>query len=285
MGNFKFPILSLIVLAAAMLTETAAASGISVDAGLTPPEDRWIIRTQFRRMRRGNDPTAMNSEMETFALPLVVAYGYSPDLMLMVKQVTKFRNMEMGMTGETTRDSGLDDIFLLGKYKLFRRNTRDYTFGLAATLGVELPTGTNGFSSHTVDLRPGMFASWRSGPWASDLNFSYKWNGFADRGTNSLNPGDELALDFALGHQFSIDSDNSLTPVVELSYSHTFPDRRFDRNLDNTGRSTLYLSPGIKLTMSSFIIEALVQFPVWQDNEGNQLKQKPTIIIGTRFMF
>jgi hypothetical protein len=32
----------------AMIWQNARAAGISVDAGLTPPEDRWIIRSQFR---------------------------------------------------------------------------------------------------------------------------------------------------------------------------------------------------------------------------------------------
>ncbi len=57
----------------ALISDNAAASGISVDAGLTPPEDRWIIRTQFRHMRRKDDPTPMNQKMDTYAFPLVVA--------------------------------------------------------------------------------------------------------------------------------------------------------------------------------------------------------------------
>ncbi|MHC4154319.1 MAG: hypothetical protein ACYST6_05290, partial [Planctomycetota bacterium] len=41
-------------------TTNAGAAGISVDAGLTPPEDRWIIRNQVRYMTREDDPTGMN---------------------------------------------------------------------------------------------------------------------------------------------------------------------------------------------------------------------------------
>ncbi|MHC4362719.1 MAG: hypothetical protein ACYSTZ_07820, partial [Planctomycetota bacterium] len=53
----------------------AGAAGISVDAGLTPPEDRWIIRNQVRYMTREDDPTGMNREMSMYAFPIVVAYG------------------------------------------------------------------------------------------------------------------------------------------------------------------------------------------------------------------
>ncbi|MHC4238972.1 MAG: hypothetical protein ACYSUC_04355 [Planctomycetota bacterium] len=47
----------------------AGAAGISVDAGLTPPEDRWIIRNQVRYMTREDDPTGMNREMSMYAFP------------------------------------------------------------------------------------------------------------------------------------------------------------------------------------------------------------------------
>ncbi|MHC4790279.1 MAG: transporter [Planctomycetota bacterium] len=269
----------------ALISENASAAGISVDAGLTPPEDRWIIRTQFRYMHRKDDPTPMNQKMDTYAFPLVVAYGFRPDLTLMVRQPVKHR--KMSMRGSVSRDTGLDDLFVLGKYKIYRRNTPEYTFGIASTLGVEFPTGADSFTSETWDLQPGLYTSWRSGPWASDFNIAYKWNGFADRGKNGLNPGDELSVDWALAHQFSIGekADTSLTPVLEFNYKHILPDRLSGHNVSNTGESLFFVSPGLKFTKSSFILEALLQFPVWQDQEGSQLKQGTRLIVGTRFMF
>ncbi|MHC4457222.1 MAG: transporter [Planctomycetota bacterium] len=227
----------------------------------------------------------MNQKMDTYAFPLVVAYGFRPDLTLMVRQPVKHR--KMSMRGSVSRDTGLDDLFVLGKYKIYRRNTPEYTFGIASTLGVEFPTGADSFTSETWDLQPGLYTSWRSGPWASDFNIAYKWNGFADRGKNGLNPGDELSVDWALAHQFSIGekADTSLTPVLEFNYKHILPDRLSGHNVSNTGESLFFVSPGLKFTKSSFILEALLQFPVWQDQEGSQLKQGTRLIVGTRFMF
>ncbi len=270
--------------ASALVPENAVAGGISVDAGLTPPEDRWIIRSQFRYMQRKDDPTAMDRKMDTYAFPLVVAYGFRPDLTLMVRQPVKHKKMSMG--GSISRDTGFDDLFVLAKYKLYRRNTREYTFGIASTLGLEFPTGDDDFGSETWDLQPGLFTSWRSGPWASDFSISYKWNGFADDGRNGINPGNELSVDLALAHQLSIGekADMSVTPVLEFNYKHLLPDR-LSGDIANTGESLFFVSPGIKFTKSSFIFEVLVQFPVWQDQEGSQLKQGTRFIIGTRFMF
>lgn len=269
----------------ALISENASAAGISVDAGLTPPEDRWIIRTQFRSMSRKDDPTPMNRKMDTYVVPVVIAYGFRPDLTLMVRQRVKHR--KMSMNGSVSRDTGLGDLFVLGKYKLYRRNTRETTFGIASTLGLDLPTGDDEFGSETWDLQPGLFASWRSGPWASDFNIAYKWNGFADRGKDGLNPGNELSVDLALAYQFSIggSADISLSPVLEFNYEHVLPDRLSGHDVSNTGESLFFVSPGIKFTKSSFILEVLLQIPVGQDQEGSQLKRGTRLIVGSRFMF
>ncbi len=277
--------LFIFVIAHMLVVESANAGGISVDAGLTPPEDRWIFRTQVRYMQQENDPTLMDREMEMYAVPVVLAYGLRSDLTLMVKQVTKSRKMTMA--GSVSRDTGLDDLYILGKYKLYRRNTRDYTLGIAPTLALELPTGDDDFTSDTWDLEPGLFASWRSGPWASDFSVAYKWNGFADDGRAGLNPGDEISVDLALARQFSIggSSDASIAPVLEFSYRHVSPDDISGHDVSNTGESLFFISPGVKFTKLSFILEALVQIPTWQDQKGSQLEQGNRFILGARFMF
>ncbi len=119
------------------------------------------------------------------------------------------------------------------------------------------------------------------------MSIAYWWNGFADRGDNSLNPGNEFHLDWAIARQFKLREDASLTlaPVLEFSYLNIDPDRRHGSNLDNTGENVIYISPGLKLTWESFIIEALLQIPVWQDQKGTMPERGVGIIIGTRFMF
>jgi len=278
-------LLLIFIMAVAQIAERVNAAGISVDAGLTPAEDRWIFRTQMRYMRGKDDPAPTDREMEMYAFPVVMAYGFRSDVTLLVKQVTKYRKMTMA--GSVSRDIGLDDLYLLGKYRFYRRNTREYTFGIAPTLALELPTGDDDFTSDTWDLEPGLFVSWRSGPWASDLNAAYKWNGFADDGRAGLNPGDEISIDLALARQFSIggSSDTSIAPVLEFSYGHISPDDLSGHDVSNTGESLFFISPGAKFTRLSFILEALVQIPAWQDQKGSQLEQGTRFIIGARYMF
>jgi hypothetical protein len=116
---------------------------------------------------------------------------------------------------------------------------------------------------------------------------AYKWTGFADKAESGLNPGDEFSVDLALAHQFSIGetADTSLAPVLEFSYKHLSADRRSGRDISNTGESLFFISPGVKFTKSSFILEALVQIPAWQDQKGSQLEQAARLIVGARYMF
>lgn len=265
-----------------LVSSNASAAGISVDAGLTPAEERWILRTQLRYMQRENNSTLMEQKMDRYILNTVLAYGLRRNLALMLKQPVIYQ--KRSMSGFASKDTGLADLSLLTKYGIYRRNTREYTFGIATTLELELPTGSDVFTSETWDVKPGLYISWRRGPWASDFNIVYTWNGFAGEGQN---PGDELSLDGALAHQFSLGekADMSLTSVLEWSYKNISPNRIKGLNVPNTGESVFYFSPGFKFTKSSSILDVLYQIPAWQEQTGAQLKQNPRLIIGMRFMF
>ncbi len=268
-----------------MLSAVANAGGISFDAGLTPPEDRWILRTQVRYMQKNDDPLPMNREMSTFMFPVVLAYGFRPDLTIMLRQ--SVISQEMSMTGTTEKNSGLGDLFILAKYRAYRLNTPDYTLGIAPTLGLELPTGGDTFTSETWDVNAGLYTSWRSGPWAADSNIAYMWNGFAGSGKNGVDSGDELSLNMAFAHQFSIGKKAraSIAPVLELNYKHIRVDKLNGHEVLNTGETVMHFSPGAKFTTSSLILEVLLQNPVYQHQIGKQLERDLGVIIGSRFLF
>ncbi len=270
--------------AALMLTALAHAGGISFDAGLTPAQDRWILRTQIRYMQRSNDPSTMKREMRTVMFPIVLAYGLRPDLTIMVRQAGLSK--EMSMAENTDKSSGAGDFFVLAKYRAYRINTPDFTLGIAPTLGIELPTGKTALSSETYDVNTGLFVSLRRGLSAVDSNIAYMWNGFAGGEKNGVNPGDELSFNIACAHQIVIGEKarSSLAPVLEMNYLHVRADRG-GKDAANSGESVVYLSPGVKFTMSTFIVEALVHIPAWQDQKGAQTERDVGIISGIRYLF
>jgi hypothetical protein len=263
----------------------AGAAGISVDAGLTPAKDRWIFRTMVRSMPRDDDPTGMDREMKMLVWNNVLAYGLHSNLTLILKQPVRRR--EMSMADSSSRDTGAGDLALLAKYRLVRRNTREITFGLAATIQMSVPTGAEEFTSDTWDVQPGVYGSFRRGLWATDFSAAYKLMGFAGNRDDDREIGNELALDWAAARQFLVgdSADTTLAPVLELSYRDAAADKLFGERLANSGEEVLYLSPGVKYTRSSLILEALVQVPVWQDQNGTQLERGTGFLVGLRKMF
>jgi hypothetical protein len=258
--------------------------GISVDAGLTPAEDRWIFRTQLRYLSFG-DLASMNRQMEMYMVPVVFAYGLKSNLTLLIRQPIMRR--KMSMMGTSNSASGFGDFFLMGKFKIYRQNTESYTLGMAATLGIEAPTGSSDFSSRTWDLKPGLYFSWRTGGLGSDFSVAYTWNGFAGGGRNNVIPGNEFALDWAASYQFSLGGSSrmSIAPVLEASYREFSFDRAEGVDIADTRGSILFVSPGIKFISTSFVLEALVQIPVSQMQNGIQLERNSTLLLGLRYLF
>ena len=258
----------------------SSAAGISVDAGLTPAEDRWILRSQARYMSRGDQPSG---KMQQFVFPVVLAYGVRSNVTLVVRQAVIRR--ERTVLGTSSTNSGLGDTYLFAKYKAYRLNSRRLTFGVAPTLGVEFPTGHSAFSSNTWDLKAGLYASARTQTWSSDVNIAYTWNDIVDDVV--VVPGDELSFDAAVAYQFIIDHSGRVTasPVLELSYLKVWPNRIGGDDSLNTGESVLYLSPGAKLSTSMIIVEGLVRIPIRDDLVGNQLERNLQALLGVRILF
>lgn len=256
----------------------AGATGISVDAGLTPAEDRWIVRFQYRQMGM----TSGMHQMDSDVLMGVLAYGISRDVTLMVKQMNLHRTMHMAGMQESS--TGWSDFTILSKFGLYRKNTRTMILAVAPTVAVKLPSGSAEFTSDTWDLQLGLYGSWRSGRLGSDLNVSYAWTGFTGASSSGTNPGNETGLDAAFSYQFSMGNSGNLSiaPVLEFTYRHTSSDQVNGSDSGNGG-SVFFISPGVKTTWNSFILEFLVQFPVDQNYAGTDLDHRS--LAGIRYMF
>jgi hypothetical protein len=265
--------------------QMAFANGISVDSGLTPARDRWIFRTQLRLMGRGEDPTGMDRKMDMLVWNNVLAYGLLRNVTVMIRQPVIRRTMTI--PAAKMKSSGTGDLGVNVKYGIYRHNTRNSTFGAAVLLGFGIPTGAQEISQDTWNMRPGIYFSWRGRPWAADLSVVYNWNSFTGEHSSGFDPGDELNLDIAASYQFSFGEKAAvaLAPVLELSYAKVTRDQMDGLNMSDTGESVLFLSPGIKLVVSSYILEALLQIPVWQKQEGLQMKRNAGLLFGIRWMF
>ncbi len=275
--------MTIVLCAVAVSAQRVYATGITADVGLTPSADRWIFRSQLRYMQRDHDPTAMDSEMEMYMVPVVLAYGVSPRMTAIVRQ--PFFHREMEMASRSMDDTGVGDLAIIGKYRALRVNRPEYIFGVAPILGVELPTGDNDFGSDTWDVLTGVYMSGRRGPVGADLNLEYKVNGAEER--NGDRQGDEFTATAAVAYQFSLNDEAtmSLWPVLEITYSRMSDDLEDGHKMSNSGEDVVLLSPGLKYAYQSFMLELLIQFPLDQNQNGDQAERGIGGLVGIRYMF
>ena len=176
---------------------------------------------------------------------------------------------------------------LLSKWRVLRVNRRDFIIGIAPTIGLEVPTGDSRFGSDTWDLVGGGYFTARRGPWGADMNIEYKLNGVEDRGGGKDRPGDEFNANLALAYQFTLDNNAtmSLWPVIELTYAKNQRDRGEGESVAGTGGDLTQIAAGLKFARQSFMLEALVQLPVQQDQNGENLDRTIGALLGMRYLF
>ncbi len=262
------------------------AGGISVNSGLTPAQGRVVLRTQFRYLKRASPQWDSEPRMEMFMVPLVAAWGALPKLTLMTRAAVGHRVMAAMMGGKETSSTGLGDLLVLVKYGVVRLNTRHFVLGVAPTLGIEAPVGTGGISSKTWDLHAGIHVTGRWRRLSMDLSTKYIWNGMDRTGLGARNPGDEVGVDLALSHPFPIPNHPAFafSPVLELSFRHQWRAGRDGRLTGGMAERFLYVSPGLLFITRWVIVEALAQFPVWQESGMGMDPRQFGLIAGIRVL-
>jgi hypothetical protein len=263
--------LSFILLAAILFSFglQSKAEGISVDAGLTPAQDRIIIRLQYRNIlnRMGGNDILMH------IMPMVVAYGLTPDVTLMLRN--SYRTVGRNETMMEMNNRWMDP-FLMGKVKLFRHNTRDYSLGVAGFAGTTFPV-FNSSVSKTYSPVIGVNASYRPGLWSFDLNNAYEWVNYNTE--NSQAAAKQLHLNLAISHNIFLPGLENwiLSPVQEFSLININP---------TSGESDFVgdISPGVQFVSPHLKIEGLYQIAV-NSSQTSGIEYGNRLILGLRLMF
>jgi len=246
------------------------ASGISVDAGLTPGQDRWMIRTQYRFMEMENPMMTMQNHM----VPMVLAYGVSSNFTLMFRSVYVNRIVKMN---KNVQNEGLNDAYFLLKLKVFRRNTAKYIIGVAPYIASNIPIGNPDISKRTWNPDFGLSISYRPRPWSIDFASSYSFIDVLNK--TDIDERNNLSLNIALSSVVPIkNSDLAFSPVLELTYNTELGDGIKNQEL-------LFLSPGLMFIKSSVIIEFLYQNPIFQQANESLMKANSRFLLGLRYMF
>lgn len=245
------------------------AEGISVDAGLTPGQDRIIVRLQYRNIIN----SMSGNEIVMHIMPVVIVYGLSSNVTIMMRNVYR----AIG-TNETIMemDNRFMDPFLMGKVKLYRKNTRSYSLGVAGFVGTTFPI-LGSSTSKTYSPVLGINGSFRPGLWSFDLNNAYEWVNLNIE--EKLSAARQLQVNLAVSRNILLTGIENwvLAPVQEFS---------FVRNNLTSGESSYFgfISPGLQLVSPHLKFEALYQIAV-NSSESTGLKNGNRYIIGLRLLF
>lgn len=262
----------LILITFILIVQSSVMAQISTDAGLTPAQDRWIFRTQYRMAGMENSMMKTSTQM----VPMVLGYGITSWFSIMVRNVYVHKSY----SNSNEVNSGINDLYLLSKFRLLRKNTSNYSFGVAPFVASNIPIGSKSISDRTWDPEIGLNISFR--PRFLSIDFSTYYT-FADAteklSTNHLN---RYNLDVSFSGKIPLTSESNqiLSPVLEFNYY-----QEGKKNNYSSANELLFISPGISYKHSSLAIEALYQIPVYELDKADRMYQLSRWIFGFKYLF
>lgn len=228
-----------------------------------------------------------------------VAVDYSPNkdwgFNAQIPYVDRFhQTITPGETAVSESDTNeLGDIRLTARYQGFSAARN-----IGVSLGLKLPTGEykQNFSSGpeaggqldrglqagtgTTDLLLGAFrfgALNRDWDWFAQVQYQHA---LSER--DGYRPGDALNLSGGLRYV----AHEGVTPELQLNVQHRRRDEGANADVDNSGGTITYLSPGLSVAVSKQArLYGFVQLPIHYQLEGLQLAPRWTATVGARVTF
>lgn len=166
-------------------------------------------------------------------------------------------------------EDGAGNVALRTKYR-FWRDDRLRVQESAALLGrVFLDTYDDAGGSGATDVLTGVTYGYESVTWYRWASARYRYNGENEAG---IDRGDKVFLDTVVGIRLrELDyRQPDAVWMLELNGEHTQRSELGGRELDDTGGTELFLSPGLMWTYRNVAIKPGVQIPIYSNLYGDQ---------------
>lgn len=281
---------------------TAHGAPVTFNTALPVARGEFIFRALFIAAGKGDDAGPADRDVAVVGAASVLGYGVTPDLALFGVVPYLNKELELTMPGGTrsTRDtSGIGDARLFGRYTVFKHNAPGRNFRIAPFFGVESPTGDDNDSdslgrlpatlqlgSGSWDPFGGVVATYQTLDFQVDAQASYKLNTRA----NDFEFGDEARLDASLQYRLLPRELGGGLPafvygVIEANLLYRNKNEVSGVADPDSGGTSLMIAPGLQYISKRWILEAIVQIPVFQDLNGTALKDDLTLRAGFRVNF
>ncbi|MFQ5534313.1 MAG: transporter [Sphingomonadales bacterium] len=289
-------------LAAVAWTVPVHAAPETFNTALPVARGEFIFRAQFIATGKGDDAGPADRDVAVVGAASVLGYGVTPDLALF--GVLPFLHKELDLTtpdgARVSRNtSGIGDARLFARYTIFKRVGPGLNFRVAPFFGVELPTGDDNdrdslgrlpatlqLGSGSRDPFGGVVVTYQTLDFQVDAQASYKLNTSA----NDFELADEARLDGSLQYRLWPRELGRGVPafvygVLEANLLHRDKNETGGVKDGNSGGTSLMIAPGLQYISKRWILEAIVQVPVFQDLNGTALKDDLTVRAGFRVNF
>ena len=265
------------------------AAGINTNVALPVREGGFVYRTQVRFISASDDPSPMNRDIEAYVVPNVLVYGATSQTTLFGILPYIFKSVERDSGGlrEEDRTNGFGDLTFLLRQTVYARDAVQRTSRLGLIGGLEIPVGSEDFSSHSTDFVLGGVYTLQTGRHEFDADLLYKVNTEA----RDLDLGEELQYDLAYELRLfpwqwpERGTPSQLYAVIEANGRSIERARSNGMELDDTGGTVVFLSPGIQWVTQRVIYEASLQVPVIQNLNGSQVETDFVATAGVRIQF
>ena len=273
----------LIALALLGGTGSAAAAPIVADTALPVAEEEIIARSQGI-LALAEDGSA---DRRTLVWANLVGYGITSDWAVFAAVPLVFDRFEP-TGGEAQKIEDVGDTVVFARWIAVAVNRPGQLFRIAPFAGVELPTGGSGAGSGAVDGILGITSTYLVNAFELDLSARYQRN--AEDGGTGIDPGDTLNVDASLQVRvwprvLGPGAPGFVYAVTELNYIHADEARIEGASLAGSGRSTLFLTPGIQYVTQAYTLEAAVQIPVARGGDDFRPRDDLVFRIGASHNF
>lgn len=266
---------------------------INSDVALTPFKGQTIIRSQAKYTRKTNDPTDKDREMQIWMFPTTFVYGITEKLAfsLTAPYIDKKQKSTNAGVRSTISDSGIGDITIMSKYRIWRKDLLGGAQRLSLVGGLELPTGDDDaqlkLGSGSVDPIAGILFTNQTLDREFDIDLTHQFNTKA----SNYEFGDMFKYNIAYQRRVwpwilpekGVYSQVNL--VLELNGEYDQKDKSNGGIVKDSGGNTLFFSPGLQLVAKRWVFETSVQLPIIQGLNGSQVETDYTIVTSLRLTF
>ena len=232
--------------------------------------------------------SSQDKDLTVTVSPVVIPYNVSTRLLVGV--FFPYFNKDLDTDAGSMSSSGFGDTKLFVKYVVHQIDKRQETIRFVLKSAVTLPTGDEdakpALGDGTTDYSFGVVAGWIKPRISFTTEAVYSLN----TSRRGVNYGDSFAYNFALGFRlkpriYRTYPSPQVNVYLELNGLTTKRNELNGRSLENTGGTTLLLSPGIQyIGGRKWLVEGSIQFPVIDELNGMQLETDIIASLGLRIL-